>query len=241
MSAAGILSLNTLNRIQSQFNMKEIGSPFKPLVSQMGPVGELRIFEGAAVTKMVYISMKVDAIGLDSHMIFAFTSPQSPIPHFTLDSVMNTPDFAFHLDLIPRVDLGANLDYIMEAFNPLDRVFAEASGIEGLTPARLLPTQYAIMSPWMLAFRANAAAFDAIQDPVNTYLEHWFSLVENGVTNAGYSAEQLAIRDQENRNAIFNPQVDRVWGQVDRLLGEEVSQQLQTILKNQSIETLDSA
>lgn len=238
MSAAKNLSVSTLERIQQQFKMTEIGEPFMPFNSQMGPVGECRIFSGDVIKKMVYIRMTVEAFGLDSHMIFAFTAPESPIPHFTLDSVMMPEGFAFHLDLIPRVDLGANLDYIMQVFNPLDDVFAETATIEGLTPARLGPTQYAIMSPWMLAYRANADAFDAIQDPVSKYLEHWFAIVENGAPDAGYSSEQLAERDQNNRNAIFNPEIDKVWAQVDRLLGEDVSGQLQAILKNQDVETV---
>jgi hypothetical protein len=150
---------------------------------------------------------------------------------------MNTPDFAFHLDLIPRVDLGANLDYLFKVFSPLDEAFAAAGKIEGLTPARLGPTQYAIMSPWMLAYRANAAAFDAIQTPVNQYLEHWFGLVDEGVSG-DYQATALAQRDQANRNAIFNPQVDKVWAQVDRLLGAETSAKLQDILRNQAVEEL---
>lgn len=240
MSAAQNLSHNALKRIQEQFSMTEIGSPYMPFNSQMGPVGECRIFSGEKVSKMVYIRMTVEAFGLDSHMIFAFTAPDSPIPHFTLDSVMMAEGFAFHLDLIPRVDLGSNLNYLMDVFNPLDDTFAEASTIEGLTPARLAPTQYAIMSPWMLAYRANAEAFDSIQDPVSKYLEHWFSLVAKGVTDSGYSAEQLTERDQSNRNAIFNPNIDRVWAQVDRLLGEDVSNQLQSILKNQAVEALSS-
>lgn len=240
MSAAKSLSLNTLEKIQNRFKLEEIGSPFKPLMSQMGPVGELRIFRGEKIRKMVYISMSVEAFGLDSHMIFAFTSPENSVPHFTLDSVMTGEEFAFHLDLIPRVDLGANVDYILEAFSPLDEVFAEAGKIEGLTPARLYPTQYAIMSPWMLAYRANVEAFTAIQDPVTKYLEHWFSLVGNGVTDMGYSPEQLAARDQSNRDAIFNPKIDKVWAQVDRLLGAEVSAELQAVLKNQDVEELPS-
>lgn len=240
MSEAKTLSQNTLVKIQTHFNMEEIGSPFKPLMSQMGSVGELRIFRGKKIRKMVYISMAVEAFGLDSHMIFAFTSPESPVPHFTLDSVMTGEEFAFHLDLIPRVDLGASVDYIFEAFNPLDEVFAEAGKIEGLTPARLGPTQYAIMSPWMLAYRANAEAFVAIQDPVTKYLEHWFGLVENGVTDMAYTPEQLASRDRSNRDAIFNPKIDKVWAQVDRLLGAETSAELQAVLKNQAVEELSS-
>ncbi len=240
MSAAKNLSHHTLARIQNQFGMTEIGSPFKALTSQMGSVGECRLFRGESVAKMVYISMTVEAFGLDSHMIFAFTSPDSPVPHFTLDSVLMQEGFAFHLDLIPRVDLGANLDYIMEVFTPLDAVFADAAAIEGLTPARLGPTQYAIMSPWMLAYRANAEAFDAIQAPVSQYLEHWFRLVDSSVTDAGYSTDQLAERDQANRHAVFNPKVDKVWAQVDRLLGEDVSRELQQILKNQAVETIEA-
>lgn len=235
MTAAKDLSHSTLEKIQARFGMEEIGSPFMSLNSQMGNVGSLRLFRGEKVAKMVYIGMTVDAFGLDSHMIFAFMPPDSPVPHFTLDSVMNAPDFAFHLDLIPRVDLGAELDYLFEVFSPLDAAFSETAKIEGLTPARLGPTQYAIMSPWMLAYRANAAAFEAIQTPVNQYLEHWFGLVDKGVSG-NYNG--LAQRDQRNRDAIFNPKVDRVWAQVDRLLGAETSAKLQAILKNQAVEEL---
>jgi len=46
----------------------------------------------------------------------------------------------------------------------------------------------------------------------------------------------LAARDQANRNAVFNPQVDKVWAQVDRLLGADTSQELQAVLKNQAVE-----
>ena len=54
----------------------------------------------------------------------------------------------------------------------------------------------------------------------------------------GYTGEQLTTRDQSNRNAIFNPKIDRVWAQVDRLLGEETSAELQAVLKNQAVEEL---
>jgi hypothetical protein len=236
MSAARTLSQHTLERIQSRFAMQEIGSPYKTLQSPMGPVGEMRIFRGQQVAKMVYISMTVAAFGLDSHMIFAFTPPDSAVPHFTLDSVMNAPDFAFHLDLIPRVDAGANLPYLFQVYRPLDAAFDAAGKIDGLSPARLGPLQYAIMSPWMLAYRANAQAFDAIQTPVTQYLEHWFALIDQGVSVPGISAAQLAERDQRNRAAIFNPEVDRVWAQVDRLLGAETSAMMREVLINQSAE-----
>lgn len=235
MSAAATLSQTTLDKILAQFPLEEVcgadGGAYKKLVSPMGPVGDMRIFKGEAVRKVVYIGMTVPQIGLDSHMIFAFTPPESAVPHFTLDSVMNAPDFAFHLDLIPRVDLGADLDYINAVYAPLNETYEAAGKIEGLKPARLGPTQYAIMSAWMLVYRANAEAFEAIQSPVDGYLNHWFGLVENGVSVQADSAA-LAERDQRNRAIIFNPAVDRVWAQVDRLLGADVSAAMREELKS---------
>jgi hypothetical protein len=243
MSQAHTLAHRTLEAIVSRCHLTEIGgdaaeNAYLPLRSAMGPVGALRLFAGDVVAKLVYIGLTVPQFGLDSHMIFAFTPADSPLPHFTLDSVMNGPDnFAFHLDLIPRVDLGANLDYLFAVYDALNAPFEETARIEGLTPARLGPTQYAIMSPWMLAYRANASAFDAIAQPVDTYLRHWFGLLEHGLHDLpAYEAAALAERDRLNRAAIFNPRVDRVWAQVDRLIGPDTSATLRDILKNQAVE-----
>lgn len=238
MSLPQQLSLATLDKIKNRFGLTEVGSPYLSLSSPMSPapVGSLRLFSGEQVHKMVYIGLVVPPIGLDSHMLFAFTKPESHIPHFTLDSVMAGPHFAFHLDLIPRADLGANLKYMNAVFDNLTPIFEEAKKIEGLTPAQLGPKQYALMSPWMLAYRASESAFEQIQTPVNGYLEHWFSLVENGVPADAVPAGDFALRDQLNRAAIFDPEVDKVWAQVSRLVGEETSERMRTILKNQEVE-----
>jgi hypothetical protein len=111
--------------------------------------------------------------------------------------------------------------------------------MEGLTPAHLSPRQYAIMSPWMLAYRATEAAFAQVEPNVDNYLEHWFGLVENGVNAdiaSGGDAAALAARDQLNRDALFNPEVDPVWAQIDRMLGAEVSARLREVLRNQEVE-----
>jgi len=233
------LSLGTLDKIKDRFGLTEIGSPKISLSSPMSPdpVGSLRLFSGDKVHKMVYIGLVVPQIGLDSHMIFAFTKPESHIPHFTLDSVMAGPHFAFHLDMIPRSDLGANLKYMNAVFDNLTPIFEEAKKIEGLTPAQLGPKQYALMSPWMLAYRASESAFEQIQTPVNGYLDHWFNLVENGIPANAVPAGDYAQRDKRNREAIFDPEVDKVWAQVSRLVGEEMSDTLRGVLINQDVET----
>ena len=240
MSLAATLSQKTLNAIVERFNLTEHGEPYKALISPMSPapVGNVHVFSGGPIHKMVYIGITVPPIGLDSHMIFAFTAPDSPLPHFTLDSVLAGPHFAFHLDMLPRVDLGANLAYIDEVFQPLTAVFDSAKEIEGLTPAHLSPRQYAIMSPWMLAYRATEDAFTQIDEHVDQYLAHWFNVVETGISDATLERldnHDFNARDQRNRTAIFNPQVDPVWAQMDRLIGAEGSAELQELLRAQDI------
>lgn len=237
MTLAADLCNHTLERIQHHFDLREIGSPHITLTNERmpQPVGSCRLFTGGPVAKLVYIGLTVPFINLDSHMIFAFTAPDSAVPHFTLDSVFGGEHFAFHLDLIPRVDLGANLDYINAALQPLTEEFQAVKAIEGLSPAHLSPRQYAIMSPWMLAYRANETAFAAIEKSVNVYLDHWFNLAANGLS-AEASAEALAERDRRNRAILFSPEVDPVWEKVDRLVGAEMSARLRGILQSQAVE-----
>ena len=235
MTLAADLAFKTLDKLCERLSLAEVETI--PLTSPMmpEPVGSVRVFAGEKLSKAVYIGMSVPFIKLDSHMVFAFTKSDSAIPHFTLDSVNNDTTFAFHLDLIPRVDLGANLEYIDAIYGNLTDEFERANQIEGLTKAHLNPRQLAVMSPWMLVNRANDEAFRKIFDSVDFYLEHWFSLIENGLDkniSNRFSPESLAERDRRNREIIFNPEVDKVWAQVDRLVGAEMSAKMREILKS---------
>ena len=184
----------------------------------------MRLFTGDPLFRVVTCSLVVPAMQLDSHMMFAFAPGTSAIPHFTLDSVEAGEHFAFHLDLIPRLDLGANLAYMNEAFGPLTELFERGSAIEGLSKAHLSPLQNAIMSPWMLANRATKEAFAAIEDSVMAYQTHWFSLVEKGISEAAIgdvTPAQLAERNVRNKRIIFDPEVDPVWQRITPMIGQD--------------------
>ncbi|MEH6580324.1 MAG: hypothetical protein V7754_00205 [Halioglobus sp.] len=204
------------------------GGAYLPLISQLpmvqGQVGDVRVFEGGPLFRVVTCSLAVEPIQLDSHMLFAFTPGNSAVPHFTLDSVKAGEHFAFHLDLIPRLDLGANLEYMNEVFNPLTEAHAAGSAIEGLSKAHLSPRQYAIMSPWMLANRASEDAFSAIEASVRAYQDHWFSVLRNGVSKGalnGISAAELQQRNLRNKRMIFDPEIDPVWERITGMIGED--------------------
>ena len=257
---AATLSAETLQRITGHFDLKEVGpaggGPFLPLTAAAfnnAPVGSFRVwYGGEKLLKVVYTGITVEPIGLDSHMIFAFTRPDSLVPTFTLDSVYtrmppgadpNFPDggdmYAFHLDLVPRCDLGVNAPYMRHCYQPLADIQASVLDAAGVFAAQLSPMQRAIMSPWMLAQRTTAEAYASTVVPAaGQYLEHWLRLVDAGVDDAVQPVvgESGAARDAANRALIFNREIDPVWGKIDGMLGSDVSDRMIEVLRSQVVE-----
>ncbi|WP_370614839.1 hypothetical protein [Mumia sp. Pv 4-285] len=238
----------TWERIVAERGLLEVngddGGSFRTLTSPMtpAPVGEVRVFVAAddaePVAKLVYVGLAVEMIGLDSHMVFAFTRDGLPIPHFTLDSVQGQGSYAFHLDLIPRADLGTHLTYLDWAHDPLTETYEEVETWSGLTKAAIGPRQNAVMSPWMLVHRADADAFVSIETAVTTYLEHWFGLLDSPVPEAvlaDVADTDLPARDARNRANIFSPDVDKVWAQVARLIGDDAAEDVRVQLLDNEV------
>ena len=247
MTRARDLSLEQLDLIVDRLGLVEDmgdngAAPRFALVGGFGPVGVCRTFRkdaaaGADTITLVYIAMSVEMIGLDSHMLYVHTPSTSAVPHFTLDAICTGDEFAFHLDLPPRVDPGANLRYLDFVYAPLNDVRSATIALDGLSPADISPRQWSIMSSWMIVQRATAAAFENVFEPVHRYRDRWLELVGSGIPDDvldGPSADpgERAARDLRNRAAVFNPEVDPVWLQVDRMLGPEMSGRLQDLLRN---------
>lgn len=231
----------TLATIMDKYELHEETSddgPYMTLNNQIpnmeGTIGSVRKYVGEPLFQVVTCTIVVPQIGLDSHMLFAFMPSDSAVPHFTVDSVNTGDIYALHLDLIPRVDLGSRLPYMDEVFTPLTEQYKAAYALEGLTPAELDPRQYAIMSPWMVVTRADEDSFLKMTDSVDHYLEHWFTLVEKGLSaeaTEGIDKDYLIGRDQRSKSIIFNPAVDKVWDQISGLIGPEVGQELRNLLR----------
>ncbi len=252
MSPARELCFRTIDAISARFpELKEIrpeGKAFRLLATSQSPeAGAVRVWNGERIARMVYIGLRNEqpvrggsggTMLLDSHMLFAFTPKESAIPHFTLDSVHAGPYLAFHLDLIPRVDLGANLGYMDAVYGGvINEAQAQAKKVEGFTPAPLSSRQLAVMSPWMLANRVSGEAFAKI--PVLSYLDQWSRLVEQGLPAAateGLTGSDFARRDQQNRSVLFNKVVDPVWVQIEAMIGADVGEELRTLLRRQDRE-----
>lgn len=238
---AHALFSSTLARISDALALSETKDdqqgPWMTLMSHapfhQGPCGVARLFTGGGLFQIVTCSITAPAIGLDSHMLFAFAPSNSAIPHFTVDSVQSGEHMAFHLDLIPRLDLGASLAYMDWAYAGLNAAFDGVSQIEGLSPALISPRQRATMSPWMVVHRATAHAFVLVEPLVHSYGDHWLGLLASGAPPhvlAGISATDLIERDRANKAIIFDPNVDKVWAQIRGLIGTASVEAIRTQL-----------
>lgn len=242
MSLSQRMHDETLAPLVERLGLNEVkaadGGPWLSLISHApmakGQIGQVRVFRGSKIAQLVSCTIVVPAIGLDSHMLFAFTDTEGAVPHFTLDSVRNGNTYAFHLDLIPRLDLAVSLPYMDQVFAPLTETFKATRDMGGLTPAQIDPRQYAVMSPWMFVSRADEAAFLKTFETVKAYLAHWFKVLEAGVSPdllGGTTAQQRAARDEAHRAILFSPEVDKVWKQITPLLGTEAVEKMLKLLR----------
>lgn len=235
------LAHDTFGRIVDRFGLDEVcgpgaGSPRITLRSPSGDdaVGECRTWSGEPLDVLVYVGLEVDAMGLDSHMVFAFTAADSAVPHYTLDTVAAPGTHAFHLDLVPRVDLGAHLEYVRYCYDLLTETTLDVAQWDGLSPAALTPLQYAMASPWTLVSRATPETFARFAEPAGEYLDHWFALVEDGLPEHVIEAIDptwLPERDRRLRAALFDPAVDPAWAQMDHLVGAAASAAVRALLR----------
>ena len=237
MSLVKDLSHSILEQILAKLPFKEdlsLPQNLKSLSSAMSPdpVGGARVFEDKeSGSKLVYIGLTVPMIALDSHMLFCFSKSDSLVPHFTLDAVAAGEHYAYHLDLIPRVDLSCHPDYLFEVYEPLNDSFKKAESIKGLSKAHLEPLQLAYMSPWMLAHRADLAAMDKVGVIAGEYLNHWLSLSCSGMkSKSSFSSSQITERDRQHRTMLFSPKVDPVWAKVTKMVGKESCDGLRSLL-----------
>jgi hypothetical protein len=238
------LSERTLARIVEGLGLAEVqgkeGGPFRRIsgLAFPGEVGAARIFRGAGLDKVVTIHLVVPPLGLDSHMLAAFSGVDSALPHFTLDAVAAGDAFSCHLDLLPRVDLAAHRKYMEAVMHPLTPTCEALHVAEGISPIRLNTRLSALLTPWSVVCRATAAGFTRLAPAVDAYLEHWLGLARRGLpaeAMAEIDTDRLAARDARMRASLFDPEIDAVWGRLDRLLGPEVSAGLRRLLKEPGI------
>jgi hypothetical protein len=188
-------------------------------------VGELRVYRGRGrIQKIVTFHFGLDTpdLGtLESHSVTVFTAPESPVPHFMLDSVRVGPKVSFHVDLLPKRDLGVALAYLDRCFAPLTEIRAELDAdprfVESNPPLR----QRALQSPWMANYTVEPELLGSTaMGFIERYFRHWVALLRSDAAELA-SAPDVAARDRQHRKLVFSRDVDPVWTTLDRVLGTD--------------------
>ncbi len=146
----------------------------------------------------------VPAIGHRSFHINGWVAASQLVPHLSI-IVATTPAPFLFLDLLPRVDMVEEVDYLDRYYGPLDTLFREVRGDSTLRPFTMgSPYLRQAVSPSALCFTADATpkAVARIEQLAETILEDWITLVREGdpVPEAARSA--LAARDLKLRETI---------------------------------------
>ncbi len=194
-------------------------------------VGELRVYRGRGVVeKVVSAHFKLEAPPIESYMVAVFTRPESPVPHFVLDVVRLGPKASFHVDLLPKRDLGVSLAYVDRCFAPLSAIRAELEQDARFEPGTAPLRQRAFLSPWMALYTHAPELLEVARSYVDRYFAHWSSLLTSGATELERDPS-LAARDAVQRKLLFSRELDPVWGMLDRALGVKAVDQLLNALR----------
>jgi hypothetical protein len=239
MSASQLLFEQVFKHFKDQLAVTELsvdnGHCFQAFThSETGkPAGLLKVYRGKApVEYIITTSLYVEEMGLESYMLMAFVDPSSAIPHFAFDVMTNSERGAFHVDYIPRLDLGIHPEYSKQVFEPLNDALDTLKADPDFAPGdggRLL---LSMLSPWTGLFQATPDILAGGSTLIDRYLQHWFSLIDKGVS-ATANAEALADRDRRHRLALYNEENDMLWGLLKNLIGEKDRDLILSLLRGE--------
>lgn len=226
-----------VSRVIEQLGRLDIApdSPkWETLRGGQGNVGELRTYRGRrGVQHVVCAHLNPPAPPMDSHMAVVFTDPGSPVPHLVVDAVAFGERASFHVDLLPKVDLGVSPAYLAHCFAPLDGLVARMAEDGRLTPGTVPLGQQALLTPWSATYQVAPADLPVAMEYTQAYFDHWSSLL-TGAWPAAATDEvdpQIAAgRSAKLRASLFSRAVDPVWGMLDRALSPAIVDRLLAVL-----------
>ena len=182
-------------------------------------IGELRVYRGRGrVEKVVSSRFALATPSMDSHSVVVFTRPDSPVPHFGLDSVRLGARVHLYVDLLPKRDLSVSLAYLDRCYVPLTDVRRELDQDPRFMPSGASLRQRALLSPWHALCTLDPSDLDAAEDYVDRYISHWASLLRSNAPELESSPE-LVARDALYRRTLYSRAVDPAWGMLDRAIG----------------------
>lgn len=211
-------------------------SCFRELVRQDSgnKLGELKIYRGIGPVDLVITTSLLAADNqLESYMCVALGKADTAIPHLVFDVVASEGHASFHIDLLPRVDVAVEADYIDAVYEPLSAALDSFSANEAFQIGFAPRSLRAKFTPWTGLFSALAPQLLCEgEDLIVSYTDHWLHLVETGVVSSLDTAA-LQGRDQQHRAAIYQRSSDPLWAFLDGFIGEESTSLILGLLRGE--------
>jgi len=199
----------------TSFTSTSTGAHLGSLVCSTGDVGGRTVM-------VVDTRLVIPDLGIDSVMLHAFSPGDTSAPHLLSDLAELTSDgrteWHFHVDLMPRVDVVEELDYLTAVYVPLTAAYDAAYAIDGMRPIAVPPRLRSLTSGYLVGVVVRPDQFADIDPVFDAYAQRWQDLLIAPplVTS---TAGELASRDQVHRAAMFDPRTDIVWDFLADIIG----------------------
>lgn len=206
-------------------------------------LGEVATISGMNIDKAVGVDLNYpDGEGVTwSRWFYVFARSVALIPHLAIEwsssTVEGSTRISVLVDLLPRIDLAVNLDYVDEVYGPLTRTFRDARDIEGVEIESVPPRRAIAISPWRLSVSVPADQLKILGELVDGYVTRWLAVNSGGVGSPvdplASDQSRLVQHDRFHRNSLFDADSDPQWERIDRLLGPDAAAELRFTLRSQ--------
>lgn len=199
--------------------------------------GALRLWaaeDDSQIDRLIHFRLQSPPV--DTHLLFLFARPRSPMPHFHAQVVQFASDSCvYNADVIPRLDPVEHPAYFREVYGPITKAYWKATtdrqNVCSMAPAN--PAIAIYLSPWSIAASrpTGLQELQRVMPSIFEYLDHCLSLSRQ-LTYAAATPEELAARDQQHMRLLHSDELDpRAWKGVYRVIGQEVGRQVREILQ----------
>ena len=210
------------------------GERWRPLTSEIdgSDAGVIRLFDDPRLELVVGVVLTVPMVPSELHTVLLLTAPDDPRPHFTFEAVRTAGELFLSVDLVPKLDLVSNRAYTDAVYEPLSDVHWDACAADGITLAVIHARHRMVLSPWLLAARVDAAGIDAANRLVASYLDHWATLIVEGLPDGADPVDTsgMVARDHDMRRRLYSHDATPNWGRFDRVAGSDTGDWLRDLL-----------
>lgn len=188
--------------------------------------GHLSAFAGPEIDWMIHAFMGAPSQGFTNMHLTVWLGPQVNVPHFGM-ALGTIPDMFCYLDLVPRVDLSIDLDYLDRYYEPQNASYLSYEADPAFRPftSRTLYMRQA-QSRTSLCYMAEPSAENLAKFRASAHalLDQWLAWVDAAPRVRVEDQAALAERDLFLRRSISERDPANVMGV--KIFGQELTDRL---------------